>query len=466
MLKQRSDQAFLSLLCTVDVTATCLCWIAAYFLRWESGWMPSADSLPPFWWCLRLLPIVVIAALLSYQMSGLYQLGRRWPLWQEVFHVLKATGLLLLLVLAATFYFRNPYESRLASVLFWAMTVCSLIIVRRAFGTFFRLRRRVGGHGGKALIVGRGRIARNLERALRANNWLGVQPMGFIDDSDDASPRNVPQTVGRIDDLPELVNSYNIDYVFIALPLHRYAETKRIFQSLANTMAEVRLVPDVPQLAAMKVQVNEVEGLPVVSLRSTPYGLTDVLIKRLMDVVFSALGLIILAPLFAVIAIIIKLTDRGPVFYLQERMGLNGHRFKMVKFRSMRVDAEQQSGPVWASEMDDRRTWFGKFLRESSLDELPQLYNVLIGDMSLVGPRPERPHFIHNFRKSIPRYMRRHVVKAGITGWAQVNGWRGNTSLRKRVQYDLYYIANWSVWLDLRIIFLTLVKAMWDKHAY
>lgn len=466
MLKQRSDQAFLSLLCTVDVAVTCLCWIGAYFLRWESGLMPAAPLMPPFWWCLRFLPIVVVASLLSYQMSGLYQLGKRWPLWQEIFQVLKATSLLLLIVLATTFFIRDPYESRLASVLFWGTAFLGLIGVRRAFGTYFRLRRRSGGHGGNALIVGRGRIARHLERALRSNNWLGVQPMGFVDDRPTVNPNSCPRVVGTVDDLPELIDAYNIDYVFIALPLHRYAETKKIFRCLANTMAEVRLVPDVPQLAAMNVQVHEVEGLPVVSLRSTPHGFTDVLTKRAMDIVFSALGLVVLSPLFAIIACIIKSIDGGPVFYLQERMGLNGHRFKMVKFRSMRVDAEKSSGPVWASEADDRRTWFGKFLRETSLDELPQLYNVLVGDMSLVGPRPERPYFIHNFRKSIPRYMRRHVVKAGITGWAQVNGWRGNTSLRKRVQYDLYYIANWSVWLDLRILVMTLFKAMWDKHAY
>ena len=194
--------------------------------------------------------------------------------------------------------------------------------------------------------------------------------------------------------------------------------------------------------------------------------LGEVAAKRVMDVALSSFGLLILSPLLGLVALLVKLSDGGPVFYVQERMGFNGRRFRMYKFRSMRIDAESATGPVWAKPGDDRRTRLGSFLRASSIDELPQLYNVLRGDMSLVGPRPERPFFINNFRKSVPRYMLRHAAKAGITGWAQVNGWRGDTSLRKRVQYDLYYISNWSLWLDLRILTMTLLKAMWDKNAY
>ena len=457
----------MAFVCLVDAIVTAACWVGAYFLRWHSSLFPEALEVPPFDWCLRTLPMVLVAALLSYRLAGLYQLGRRWSLSQETFQVGKAVTLMLLLVVATTFYARNPYESRLASVLFWSGTSVSLVVVRRLLGAYFRLRRRSGEMGSRALIVGSGRTARHLDQALRANNWLDVQPMGFVDDHDSAVEREeAPRTVGAIDDLPELIETHHIQHVFIALPLRRYVETKRIFRRLTNTLVDIRLVPDVPQLATMSVQVRELEGLPIVRLRSTPHGIVDVMLKRLMDVALSAFGLIVLAPLLAVVAAIIKLSDGGPVFYRQERMGLNGHRFMMVKFRSMRIDAENASGPVWAAQADSRRTRFGAFLRESSLDELPQLFNVLIGDMSLVGPRPERPYFIGNFRESIPKYMLRHAVKAGITGYAQVNGWRGNTSLRKRVQYDLYYIANWSIWMDVRILFQTVFKAMWDKHAY
>ena len=185
-----------------------------------------------------------------------------------------------------------------------------------------------------------------------------------------------------------------------------------------------------------------------------------------MDVLLSLTGLIVLSPVLLLIAVLVKLTSPGPVFYRQERCGLNGRAFHMLKFRSMAVNAEQQTGAVWAAKNDERRTWFGAFLRRTSIDELPQLLNVLMGDMSLVGPRPERPVFIQQFKKTIPNYMARHCVKAGITGWAQVHGWRGNTSLRKRLQYDLYYITHWTPWLDLRILWMTLFKGIVHRNAY
>jgi exopolysaccharide biosynthesis polyprenyl glycosylphosphotransferase len=185
-----------------------------------------------------------------------------------------------------------------------------------------------------------------------------------------------------------------------------------------------------------------------------------------MDIVLSLIALIVLSPFMLALALLVKLTSRGPVFYRQERCGLNGDSFQMLKFRSMRVDAEQQTGAVWTSKDDPRRTWFGTLIRKTSLDELPQIINVLRGDMSLVGPRPERPVFIQKFKKTIPNYMARHCVKAGITGWAQVHGWRGNTSLRKRVQFDLYYITHWTPWLDIRILWMTVFRSFRDRNAY
>jgi exopolysaccharide biosynthesis polyprenyl glycosylphosphotransferase len=190
------------------------------------------------------------------------------------------------------------------------------------------------------------------------------------------------------------------------------------------------------------------------------------MVKRAMDVTFSLVGLVVLSPFLLLIGAIIKWSDGGPIFYFQERMGLDGRSFQMIKFRSMRIDAESTTGPIWASQGDDRRTRLGAFLRKTSIDELPQLVNVLAGEMSLVGPRPERPHFIRQFQRTIPRYMLRHSMKAGITGWAQVNGWRGDTSLKKRIQYDLYYIANWSLWFDLRILALTCLRVLNDRNAY
>jgi exopolysaccharide biosynthesis polyprenyl glycosylphosphotransferase len=222
----------------------------------------------------------------------------------------------------------------------------------------------------------------------------------------------------------------------------------------------------VPDLAGLSLTTSNLDGLPVIGLRESPHFGLNLLVKRAMDVMLSFIGLVLLAPLLALIAAAVKLSSPGPVFYRQERCGLNGKPFGMLKYRTMRVDAEAQTGPVWAVKDDPRRTWLGSFLRGTSLDELPQLFNVLCGDMSLVGPRPERPVFIHQFRQTIPNYMARHCVKAGITGWAQVHGWRGNTSLRKRLQYDLYYITHWSPFLDIRILWMTLFRGLRNRNAY
>jgi exopolysaccharide biosynthesis polyprenyl glycosylphosphotransferase len=466
VLKHRSDQTFLLLLSLVDACVCMAAWLLAYVIRWETGWIPVAyEVVPPWWWCLRTLPIVVLSALVSFRLVGLYQLRRRWSLPFEIVKVLQATLLTLLIVLAVTFYSRNPYESRMASLLFFFLTLIGVVTVRRSLGLYFKLCRRSGRMRHSALIVGTGRTASGIESALRRNNWLGIQPVGYVDDVDHGSLRGV-LTVGRIEDLPRLVEDHQIDFVFVALPLSRFHENKRIFRLLSGTLVDVRLVPDVPQLASMSVQVDEMEGLPLLNLRASPQSLVDHAAKRAMDMAGALFGLIFLSPVLAGIALAIKLHDRGPILYFQERMGLNGRRFRMIKFRTMRVNAEGESGPVWASQQDDRRTWLGTFLRRTSLDELPQLWNVLVGEMSLVGPRPERPFFINKFRESIPRYMLRHAAKAGMTGWAQVHGWRGNTSLRKRVQYDLYYIAHWSIWLDLRILLLTFTRALRDKNAY
>lgn len=212
--------------------------------------------------------------------------------------------------------------------------------------------------------------------------------------------------------------------------------------------------------------MDELDGLPIVSLQSSPlYGWNSVF-KRAFDLGFGSLILVMVSPLMALIALLIKLTSKGPVLYRQERVGMDGHTFEMLKFRTMKEDAESETGPVWAKENDSRRTSIGRFLRKTSLDELPQLFNVLKGEMSLVGPRPERPVFVEKFRNSIPSYALRHKIKAGMTGWAQVNGWRGNTSLEKRIEHDLYYIQNWSIGFDLRILFMTLWRGFFSKSAY
>jgi len=256
-----------------------------------------------------------------------------------------------------------------------------------------------------------------------------------------------------------------VDQVFVALPLAQASRLKDIQEWLGDEPVALYFVPDLGELATLRSSVEEFDGLQIISLQSSPHNGWNVLSKRFVDISVGGIALLIFAPVMAVVAIAIKYSSRGPVLYRQERMGLDGRRFQMLKFRTMVADAEELTGPVWSTDDDPRVTSLGRWLRQTSLDELPQLVNVLRGEMSLVGPRPERPPLIDEFRKTIPKYMLRHKVKAGMTGWAQIHGWRGNTSLATRIEYDLDYIENWSLKRDIKILFLTLLGGLRNNRT-
>jgi Undecaprenyl-phosphate glucose phosphotransferase len=272
--------------------------------------------------------------------------------------------------------------------------------------------------------------------------------------------------LGTIDEAPEIAARESIDHLYVALPPEQHIQMLELIDSTSREMVDVKVVPDLLQVIALRARLEDLDGVPVINVNDVPLQGFNSVVKRLFDVAISTAALVVLAIPLAAIAALVKLTSRGPVFYRQERMGLDGHPFMIHKFRSMYEDAEAETGPVFASADDPRRTPLGRILRRSNIDELPQFWNVLKGEMSLVGPRPERPLFVAQFKHKIPQYMLRHKVKSGITGWAQVNGWRGNTSIEKRIEYDLYYIENWSVRLDLKIMWLTVLKGFFHKHAY
>jgi Undecaprenyl-phosphate glucose phosphotransferase len=272
--------------------------------------------------------------------------------------------------------------------------------------------------------------------------------------------------LGTTSEAARIVDERGADTVFLALPLEAHRTMLAVLKEVARTIADVRVIPDLLQYITFRAGVEDMDGLPVVHLTQVPLTGWMSLVKRTLDLLLSGLALVALSPVYAVIALAIRLSDGGPVLYRQRRMGLDGRPFDILKFRSMVVDAERGSGPTWASPDDERRTPVGALLRRSSLDELPQLWNVLRGEMSLVGPRPERPEFVREFKEKFPQYMLRHRVRAGITGWAQVHGWRGNTSLSKRIEYDLYYIENWSLALDFRILWMTFRHGFHHRNAY
>jgi Undecaprenyl-phosphate glucose phosphotransferase len=320
----------------------------------------------------------------------------------------------------------------------------------------------------RILIAGSGELGRLIADKILEHQELGYQIVGFVDDraiGDHLGYRGLP-LLGTLDEAAEITGREGIDHLYVALPPEQHVRMLELLDSTSREMVDVKVVPDLLQVIALRARLEDLDGVPVININDVPLQGFNSIVKRVIDFAISSAALLVLSIPLGIIAALVKLTSRGPVFYRQERMGLDGKSFTIVKYRSMYDDAERHTGPVWAVDGDPRVTALGRFLRRSNLDELPQLWNVLRGDMSIVGPRPERPHFVEQFKHKIPQYMLRHKVKAGLTGWAQVNGWRGNTPLEKRIEYDLYYIENWSVRLDLKIMWLTLVNGFFHKHAY
>ncbi|MEM1041196.1 MAG: undecaprenyl-phosphate glucose phosphotransferase [Bacteroidota bacterium] len=464
MLKERS-RLLQRLLFAADLVLIALAWTLAWVLRFELLTPPEWIPLERY---LGYVPAVLVIWGAVFLLSGLYQTRRAQRLPLVVFAVARAVTLGLFASVAAVFFYREFSFSRLHMLAFGVLTSAFLILLRLSIYAALR-RARLRGHNlRRVLVVGAGRAGERLANAFRQYPWMGFEVVGFLDDEKAGTPGvlgTVDDFVAVMDDLKD--RGQTVDLVYVCLPSWAAGKVERLIDDAATRLAHVCLVPDLFQFEMiLNSRVSDIDGLPVIHLiDETPFDFRRV-VKRGADIAFSLAVLTLLAPVFLVIAAAVKLSSPGPVFYRQERMGLNGRCFEMLKFRSMPVNAEAASGAVWAKSGESRATPVGAFLRRTSLDELPQFLNVLLGHMSVVGPRPERPVFIDEFKDRVPHYMLRHKVKAGITGWAQVNGWRGDTSIEKRIECDLYYIQHWSLWLDIKIVFLTLFKGFVHENAY
>ena len=344
--------------------------------------------------------------------------------------------------------------------------VC-LLSARFFLRTALRYFRSIGFNQRHIIIIGSGDVAQMAFRNLSAARDAGFVVRGFFsDDVDVEKPRSKNLTVGGITDAVSFADEINCDQVWIAMPLSESASIQAVMNDFSASCADIRLVPDIFGFKLINQSFTAIAGLPVVNLSVTPMMGMNRWVKSLEDKILSFLILLMISPVLLFIALGVKMSSSGPVLYRQERVSWNGKTFGMYKFRSMPVNTEAESGAVWAKGGEDRATSFGAFLRKTSLDELPQFFNVLLGDMSIVGPRPERPVFVERFKDEVPGYMQKHKVKAGITGWAQVNGWRGDTCIKTRVEHDLYYINTWSLWFDLKIIVMTIFKGFVHKNAY
>lgn len=465
MLKKHS-KFFENILFITDLFVIVLAWILSFYIRFYSGIMPIDKGVPSFQLYLYLIVPILFIWGFVFNAFKLYKPKRLTSSVDEIFDVTKACTFSVLILVSLTFFFRQYDYSRLMFATFLGMTILAMIVERIVFRKVLRYLRKKGYNLRYALIIGSGQTAEDIYISIETHPELGIKVVGCLSSIKQGDKRGEIPIIGSYEDIKCIITEKNIDQVIIALSSEEHRVTIDVLKRIEYEMVDIKVIPDLWEFMTLRGGIDELDGLPIITLQDTPLYGWNTIIKRVTDIMLSLIAIIVTAPLMIIIALIGKLTCSGPVFYKQERMGLDGKTFNMLKFRSMKVDAELQTGAIWAKGNDPRRTKLGALLRETSLDELPQFFNVLKGDMSIVGPRPERPVFIEEFRKNIPGYMLRHKMKAGITGWAQVNGWRGNTSLVKRIECDLYYIENWSVWFDIKIMWLTLWKGLVNKNAY
>ena len=415
-----------------------------------------------------MLVFIVPVYLLLYQAFTLYTPMRMQGRRLVLANIVKANSLGLL-ILMFTFYMIDESDfSRSTYIMFYVINIVLQWCARMLIFALLRDMRERGLNQKQMICVGYSRAAEEYIDRVLANPQWGYVIRGILDDNVPAGTEYKGiKVLGRIANLNIILPENRLDEIAITLGLSEYYRLEEIVALCEKSGVHTKFIPDYNKIIPTKPYTEDILGLPVINIRYVPLNNTfNALVKRAMDIAGSIVGIIVTSPLMLLMCVIIKLTSPGPLIYKQERVGLHNQTFRMYKFRSMEVQPESEEKKAWTVKNDPRVTPIGKFMRHTSIDELPQLFNILKGNMSLVGPRPERPFFVEKFREEIPRYMVKHQVRPGLTGWAQVNGYRGDTSIRKRIEYDLYYIENWSIGLDIKIIFLTFFKGFINKNAY
>ncbi|HYM61903.1 MAG TPA: undecaprenyl-phosphate glucose phosphotransferase [Thermoanaerobaculia bacterium] len=456
-----------------DAVASNLAMLIAWFLRFIVKVIPVTQGPQDFTLYLRLLPLVTVVFPLAFAVQGLYKIRPARTKTEEWLSVAIGSVVATVVFSGVLLWIRprpdlarpDIFYSRATLGMFMMCVIVLVIAGRVLVRTVVERLHRAGRTLDRVLIAGNGELARTVIERMRSHRELGFRIVGYLRNGDPAQIEGL-ECLGTIDDAERVVREQKIDDVYVALPHASSDAMMGLLDRLMRNMVSIHVVPDLLQFMVLRSRVEDIDGLPTINLSETPLEGWSRFIKRAFDLVVATAALIVLAPVMIMIALAIWIEDRGAIFYRQVRMGLDGKPFEILKFRSMRPGAEAESGAVWAEKNDPRRTRVGAFIRAWSLDELPQLFNVLMGEMSVVGPRPERPQFVEQFRAEFPHYMLRHKVRAGMTGWAQVHGWRGNTSIRMRIEHDLYYIENWSLMLDLKIVFMTVIHGLRHENAY
>ena len=452
----------------LDGLVMLFCYAVAWFIRFKTGIFPQDLWVLSLRGYMKLLVYILPGFLLLYYMYKLYEpkrvLGRRLEAWR----ILQANGIGVMVLIVVLYVTKQIDVSRRMLAVFAVLNVCITIIERNLIRLFLRNIRRKGYNLKQILLVGYSNATEGyIDRIMQNPEW-GYEIRGILDDHKEIGYqyRGI-KVIGWLADLDIILPESHLDEIVITLGLNEYTKLGMLVNKCEKSGVHTKFIPDYNNIIPTKPYTEDILGLPVINIRHVP--LTNWLnrfVKRAVDIFGALVAIILFSPTMIVVSLIIKMTDSGPLIYKQERVGLKNEPFYMYKFRSMVVQKEADEKSKWTVKDDPRVTSIGRFMRKTSIDELPQLFNILKGDMSLVGPRPERPQFVEKFKEEIPRYMIKHQVRPGLTGWAQVNGYRGDTSIRKRIEYDLYYIENWTLGFDFKIILLTFFKGFINKNAY
>ena len=438
---------------------------ASYGLSWMIKFYDDGVTMMNHMYIVGLLCIIPMYLIL-YAVFNVYSPKRVQTVKEEIGNIVKSNTMGLVIFIMALYMLHQPHFSRQMMFIFYVINNVAEIIFRNCIRWVLRKIRNRGFNQKHILLVGYSRAAEGYIDRIKTNPQWGYHIMGILDDKVAAGTKyRGEQVIGKIKLLQNMLSENELDEIAITLGIAEYSKLEDIVAICEKSGVHTKFIPDYNNFIPTRPYTEDLLGLPVINIRRVPLnGGFNRFIKRASDIVGSFLLIILFSPVMLVVALAVRFSSKGPVIYKQERVGLHNRNFVMYKFRSMKI--ERCDELHFTTQNDDRTTGIGRFIRRCSLDELPQLFNVLKGDMSLVGPRPERPEFVEKFREQIPRYMIKHQVRPGMTGWAQINGYRGNTSIRKRIEYDLYYIENWTFWFDIVILFQTIFKGFVNKNAF
>ena len=468
-----NQQHFNRLQVVIDAVVVIVSYAFAWWLKFSSGFVDREVGVLSFEFYMRALILIVPLYILLYYAFNLYTPKRVQGRRLELSNII-LSNTVGLLILMAGFFLALSYSEQLKNfsrsmfIYFFLINIVFEEIERLVIRAFLRSIRKNGYNQKHILLVGYSKAAEQYIDRIKQNPQWGYSIRGILDDNiARGTMYKGVKVIGSVGNLPYILPENRLDEIAITLGLEEYYKLEKIVAECEKSGVHTKFIPDYGNIIPTRPYTEDLLGLPVINIRYVPLSNTfNALIKRLTDIVGSIICIIIFSPVMLVSAILVKATSSGPLIFKQERVGLHNKPFQMYKFRTMYVQTEEEERKGWTQKNDPRVTSVGKFLRKTSLDEFPQLFNVLKGDMSLVGPRPERPQYVEKFREEIPRYMIKHQVRPGMTGWAQVNGYRGDTSIRKRIEHDLYYIENWTLGLDMKILFLTVFKGFINKNAY